>query len=516
MKSIIFATAVSSAMFFGTITPSAAEATYVTYSEYGAVGDGSADDFDAIIKAHAAANKAGLPVRAEAGATYYIGSTGKTAPIQTNTDWGDAKFIIDDSKITVDNRNHHVFNVSSKLPSSRITSVKTLKKNQEKLDLTLPRDSFIVVTDNTTMRYIRYGANQNNGSVQTDVFVVDQTGNVDRNAPIIWNFGTISAMIAYPIDSELLTVKGGHFMTIANQAESRYTYYTRGICITRSNVVVDGVQHTITGELDHGSPYNAFISVSNCTDVTVQNCRFSGHKVYSTIGNAGTSVTMGTYDIAVNKSTNVTFKNCEQINDIHDTKLWGIIGTNYSKNLTFDTVKFSRFDAHMGVANATIKNSELGRQGINLIGSGVALIENTKVHSTNFVNLRSDYGSTWEGEIIIRNCEFFPLSHGGALIGGSYYGQHNFGYTCYLPRKVTIDGLVIHDGGQAENSPGPKIFASFNSAYTNEQYVEKFPYVLCEEVAIRNLTTKSGKPLTISTNPFMFRNVKITDQNSNP
>ena len=507
MKHYILLAAVCAAVFLGR---TAVAQQFVTYKEHGAVGDGVTDDFDAIIKAHAAANASGQPVKAEAGATYYIGASTKTAQIQTDTDWNDAKFIIDDSKLAVENRNSHVFRISSKLPSARITTVKTLKKNQEKLDLTLPQDSFISVTDNQTKRYIRYGANQNNGSAQTDIFVVDKEGSVDMTTPIIWDFDRISSMTVYPIDSETLTVKGGHFTTIANQAESKYTYYARGIAIIRSNVALDGITHVITGELDHGSPYGGFITVSNCTNVMVQNCILSGHKIYSTIGAAGTSVTMGTYDISVGSANNVTFKNCKQANDIHDSKLWGIFGSNFSKNITFDTVEFSRFDAHQGVTNAVIKNSVLGHQGINLIGKGVFLMENTKVRCGRFIGLREDYGSTFEGEIIIRSCEFVPRWSDSVLISGSNSGQHDFGYTCYMPKKITIDGLVIDDSNLANNYEGLKIFANFNRAYTNEEYKEKFPYVITEEIDIKNLTIKSGKPYTVSSNPFMFRNVKIT------
>ena len=475
----------------------------ISYSEYGAVGDGVTDDFDAIIKAHDAANEAGLKVQANAGATYYIGATNKTAQIQTDTDWGDAKFIIDDTKVEVRNFNTQVFTVSSRIPSTRITTVTTLKKNQEKIDLSLPHDSFMVVNDRTTIRYIRFGPDQNNGAPQTDVFVVDKNGHIDMTSPVIWDFNNVSSMTAYPIDTETLTVSGGHFTTIANQLDSRYV--NRGINIRRSNVVIDGVYHAIIGEDDTVAPYSGFISISNCANVTVQNSTLSGRKRSS----------MGSYDISVYGSTNVTFRNCRQVNDIHDSSRWGIFGSNYSKNITLDRVEFSRFDAHMGVANATVKNSVLGHMGMNLIGCGVFLVENTKVCGSSFINLRSDYGSTFDGEVIIRNCEFFPRNGAqvdAVLIGGSYSGQHDFGYTCYMPRKITIDGLVINDNPPNADYQGPKIFASFNNAYRSEEYVEKFPYVITEEVEIKNLTVKSGKPLVISTNPFMFRNVKITEK----
>ena len=488
---------------------------YISYSEYGAVGDGVTDDFDAIISAHDVANEAGLPVRADAGATYYIGSANKSAKIQTNTDWGEAKFIIDDSRVDVENRNSTIFNISSNIPSVKITTVETLKKNQEKLDLSLEQSSFIVVNDNKTMRYIREGLNQTKGEAQSDVFVVDKNGNVDMKSPVIWDYDQISSMIAYPIDTETLTVKGGHFTTIANQAESRYTYYARGLGINRSNVVVDGVYHEITGELDHGAPYGGFITVSSCTDVTVQNCLLSGHRIYVTIGNANAPVPMGSYDITANWSTNVTIRNCKQINDIHDTNLWGIFASNFSKNIMFDSVEFSRYDTHMGVANATIKNSVLGHMGINIIGCGTFLVENTKVCGSSFINLRSDYGSTCEGDIVIRNCEYVPRNgkqSDAVLINGSYSGQHDFGYTCYMPRKIIIDGLVINDSNPVNGYRGPKIFADFNREHTSEAYIERYPYVITEEVIIENLTIKSGNPYLISNNPFMFRNVVITER----
>ena len=483
----------------------------VRYSDFGAKGDGKTDDLDAIAATHAVANQYGLPVKADKGSTFYIGGNNRTAIIRTNTDFGTAAFIIDDTN--VQNRNSHVFLVSSSQQPFKIEGITSLKKNQEKINVTLPGTCLVNVTNSNVRRYIRFGPNQNSGSPQTDIFIVDKNGNVDMDSPIIWDFEQITDITALPIDEATLTITGGHFTTIANKADSKYTYYSRGIAIRRSNVIVDGLEHRITGEEDHGAPYGGFIFAGDCSYVTVRNTILTGHKMYQTIGSAGVSVSMGTYDISLNRALNVSFVNCSQTNDINDGRYWGILGSNYCKNLIYDKCIFSRFDAHMGVANATIRNSTLGHQGINAIGCGTFTVENSTIYGSSLINLRSDYGSTWQGEFIIRNCVFVPSGGrptSASLIGGSYSGQHDFGYTCYMPERITIENLKIDDSKHPDDYQGPAIFANFNPQMTDDSYVEKFPYVKTREVILRNITISSGKTLRISNNPFMFKDVKVT------
>jgi len=483
----------------------------IRYSDFGAKGDGKTDDMDAIAATHAVANQQGLPVKADDGATYYIGGKDRTAVIQTDTDFGKAAFVIDDTDVS--NRLTHVFLVSSKLKSFKLEGVTSLKKNQEKINASLPGTCLVTVTNDAVRRYIRFGPNQNNGSPQTDIFIVDKDGNLDMDAPIIWDFDQITDITALPLDERELTITGGHFTTIANRAESKYTYYSRGIAIRRSNVLVDGLEHHVTGEGDQGAPYGGFLNINECAYVTVQNTILTGRKTYQTIGAAGVTVSMGSYDISLGRALNVSFVNGTQTNDINDNTYWGLMGSNYCKNLILDNCVYSRFDAHMGVANATIRNSTLGHQGINAIGSGTFTVENSTINGRSFINLRSDYGSTWQGEIHIRNCVFIPAGGkpvSASLIGGSNSGQHDFGYTCFMPERIIIEGLHIDDSSHPEGYQGPAIFANFNPKFTDDSYVEKFPHIRTKEVLLKNVTTKSGKELRISDNPFMFKDVRIT------
>lgn len=471
---------------------------YVTYEDFGAVGDGKADDFEAIVKTHEYANANGLSVFANETATYYIGGANKTAYIKTCTDWSTARFIIDDTQ--VENRSAWIFNIAPSQGGINITEkISPLKSDAGNIGTSLPGKSLVVLTDSNVKRYIRKGANQNSGSNQTDVILVDENGNISTDTPLIWNFDSITSATTYPIDTVTLTVKGGRFTTIANNAPSEYTYYARGILVKRSNTVIDGMYHDIKNEGKTGSPYSAFVSLLYCADVTVKNCTFTGHKKYSTIGSAGTSVIMGTYDIGAAMAVNARFINCNQTNDITDNDYWGIAGTNYCKNLMYDGCALSRFDAHQGVLNATVKNSVLGHHGIKLIGSGTALIENTTVLSDSFIALRSDYGSTWNGDLIIRNCKFYPTGISSHIIDAENSEDHDFGYTCYLPQRIEVDGLYVHRIGINY------LFTKVNSDHKNDSYNAEYPIVPPQEITVKNFSNLLFGKLLVSKNKAIFK-----------
>lgn len=482
----------------------------VHYADFGAKGDGKTDDIDAISATHEFANEHGLLVKADEGATYYIGGKERTAIIQTSTDFGTASFIIDDTE--VENRSSPVFLVSSSKQSYPLENISSLKRNQEKINTSFSEPTLITVTDSNELKYIRFGLNPTKGAPQTDIFLVDKNGNVESNAPIIWDFDQITEITALPIDEKTLNVTGGHFTTIANKEDSKYNYYHRNLSIQRSNVVVDGLEHHITGEGDHGAPYSGFVNISNCAYVTVKNTILTGHKTYRTIGRADKPVSMGSYDILVNRALNISFINCTQTNDIDDSTYWGIMGSNYCKNLLLDKCTLSRFDAHMGVANATIRNSTLGHMGINAIGTGTFTLENSTIRGRSMVNLRTDYGSTWQGKMIIRDCTFIPQAGKTAspvLITGYNNGQHDFGYTCYMPEQIIIENLKIDDYNHPEDYQGPAIFGNFNPEMKDDSYVEKFPYIITKEVTLKNVTTSSGKELRVSENGVMFKGVRV-------
>lgn len=153
-------------------------AGFVRYSDFGAKGDGKSDDIDAIAGTHAFANQQGLRVKANENTTFYIGGKERAVIVRTDTEFGTAKFIIDDTE--VQNRKAPVFTISSDLKPFKLESIVSLRRNQKKIDASLPAPCLITATNSNVKHYIRFGLNQNNGSPQTDIFLSDENGNVDR------------------------------------------------------------------------------------------------------------------------------------------------------------------------------------------------------------------------------------------------------------------------------------------------------------------------------------------------
>ena len=483
-----------------------ARGAVVSYEDFGAVGDGVADDLDAIVAAHAAANELGLPVRARDGATYYVGGAAKTAQVRTDVDFGAARFVIDDT--AVEDRNRHVFQIASDHAPHVLSGLSRVAKGRRELGVALPRKSLLLVRNDNVKQFIRQGANQNDGTAQREVLLVDARGVVDASCPMTWDFDAVTSATAYPVDARTLTVKGGVFTTRANAETSEYRYFARGVAVRRSNVRIEGLRHLVVGEGAQGAPYGGFINVSSCANVVVTGCVLTAHKCYRTIGSAGTSVTMGSYDVNVGESVNVACVDCVQTTDLADSRYWGVYTSNFCKNLLLDGCEFSRFDAHQGVHGATVRNCRIGYMGIKAVGFGLFRVENTRVEANAFFELRGDYGSPWDGEFLVRDCVFAPpAGKTGVLVSANNAGQHDFGYPCAMPRRIAVDGLRVEDAGA---SAGPWLFSNYCSANTSAAYVEAFPYAPTEEVVLNRVLTASGWAFRVCSNAWLFRNLVLS------
>ena len=465
-----------------------AKISVVSYKDFGAKADGMTNDFFAIKAAHDYANEGGQTVVAGRG-TYYISKTnGNHITIKTDVDWRNAEFIIDDREIAPGDPEQKVsiFRIFSNNSVTTLTPTSTdpageainalnasAKDNDNlvfkrddvpKIDLGLGYPAMLTIYNSTQKQYIRYGGNANEGSDQHETIIIDAEGNVDPSTPILHDFPVITKIEVRRIDDPTLTINGGVFTTRANQCEkASYAYYSRNINIERPNTVIKNFEHYITDEGEQGNPYSGFLSVQNTYNTLIQDTVLTGHRVYSAMSSQDVTP-QGTYDLSFGNSCGITLKNVIQSNFFHldeygnpttvistvthptkNFSCWGIMGSNYCKNITYDGCKLTRFDAHCGTYNGTIINSDVCMLAI--IGGGTLRIENSNVYSTgnNFLSFRDDYGSTFSGDVIIKDVTFKTTSSNTetiTLMNGKHT-NHYFGYQTFLPYTVTIDNFKV-------------------------------------------------------------------------
>ena len=525
----------------------------VHYSDFGAVGDGVTDDYEAIYAAHEYANRGGQTVYADSG-TYYVNAFTAVIPIKTNVVFGDAKFIIDDRGDAVFATKHlGLFNVQRNIGYFTVgaTELEELAKTNDisvnKSTTSLPWlapyltvDSLVRIYDYNHYDYVRYGANENHGTMRQDVILVHADGTIDPDTPPAYNFETVTSLHVFRTDDEPITISGGEFETIccrtvaATDFINKWAGYYRGFTVARCNVTISGIKHTVTGEPE-ASPYNnggnprsesypyyGFIFITECYNVRVEDAFLTGRKRYyedkgaTLSGGDAQPVPMGSYDYVIEHSSHTVFDNVQQLNSITDQAYWGIMSSNGSKNMTFRDCSISRYDAHRSFFNGNLINTTIGHT-FNVIGGGTLYCENTvRVAGNSFISLRSDYGATFNGDMILKDCtlQAYKAHTGGTLPTSRYtsayivnsgfstaklYLKWDFGYTCYMPRTVTLDNF---------KSPAKVyVFTDIKDAAFNTDYPNA--YVITDEIIYRNMS-----PLTTcsSTSCKKLRAIKVTEE----
>jgi len=502
----------------------------IRYDDFGALGDGRTDDFEAILRAHELANISGQTVMATPGKTYYIkntrvGGAVRTVPVKTDVVWTGAKFIIDDTEVSVHRADKGygmggaIFTVTSDYPKKTIYDSAVLleiaeagiNRNTEYIELGDEFDypALIIPYNSSHKVYRRRGYTSYAGSSMHEVILIDKNGRVSSDTPIMHDYTKLDYIEVYRTDLTPITVEGGEFTTLASRVncitekengkrDTLSGYFNRGLNVSRSYTTVKDVKHYIEGEftldeqLDEdgnivavGACYRGFFVASNATDVTFEDCVLTGRRCYPR-PQGGTG---GTYDFSGAAVNNIVLKNCIQSNfwvNVTDNVIsaadekdvnalpsmasppgviavrdsgsrgsfrmhWGIGGTNFCKNMVYDGCTLSRYDAHEGLYNGKIKDSTVNC--ISLTGNGLFEVENLRYFAEGtgygqnvlFI-LRSDYGYTWEGDIVADGVEANVYTGDGVNIYILQHGYSNwyYGYNSVFP-NIELKNLMLYD-----------------------------------------------------------------------
>ena len=336
---------------------------YVSYLDFGAKGDGVTNDFWAIRAAHEYANENGLPVRAGAQKTFLISDTesdgiASSIIVKTDTDFCGSTIVIDDTEISWHAneksgccaREQAIFSIESRyapvqIEEKYIAEINSRggisRENTKKLTLGIDYPAMLVVRNENSRVYVRYGGNEDSGVTQEELVIVDEKGNIDETTPWLFDYERITGITAYRIDEPTLKFENLFVLTKASRLNlvDKYSEIRRGISVSRPNTHVNNFSHKVIneiykGELQNGVPFIGhscyFFNVERTHNVLIENSIFQARVYYL----------QGTYDFTATMVNNLTFKNCRQNNFFsHDDpqhpmkpsfgKWWGVAGTNY-------------------------------------------------------------------------------------------------------------------------------------------------------------------------------------------
>ncbi len=415
----------------------------INYRMFGAKSDGQNDDGVQIKAAHAFANKYGLPVENLSGKFWIRETTGIT--IQTNVQWGQSAFYINERY----NTNIARFRVSSRLRAEAIELTGEEKQSFLRAlnagDVIIPElakyvNSLVVIIDNNDKIGARQGGSANQGKGKQDFFYVEEFGRVIGK--VFLKFSDYTLLMAYPAEQSYLTVDGGTFFMSGDSSDVYpKKYMANGVQIQRSRTIIQNQWVGLeAGKSDISvNPRSGFYILSTVYDVQLRNIRLipweKNRKTKETY------VPAGTYGISGTLMMNVLFHNImAEAGDIH----WGVFGTNYVKNLRLERCYLNRFDVHSFGWDITILDSEIGPRGITVTGGGDLRVENTICYDDTFVIFRHDYGSCWDGDVLLKNCRLYPT--GVRVCGVLRYlpKDLDYKYDIGYGHKIQIEDVEIN------------------------------------------------------------------------
>ncbi|MBQ9002307.1 MAG: leucine-rich repeat domain-containing protein [Eggerthellaceae bacterium] len=494
---------------------------YVCYDDFGARHDGTYDDYIAMVQTHSFANwwlvehpevsPANFEVRATAGCTYHVFNPYDTHryEVKTNVNWMGATIVIHDEDIENKPARHtHLFCArtldggtayanrvvldagataakDATRPFTFNFTVGASLKAGDKLPAALVEqfpagfDRYIIEFYNADKKqHIRSGVNTNAGDDQYDGFIARADGTLEHD--IQWDFDHLTKVAILPVPKDTGYLRDGNFVTcgIRSRSEVPYyrgngkpIYYYRGFHLYQTaNLEVSGMTHRLGAPDDYtqawdelsGSYYGLF-ELAHASDVTVHDCRMYARK--------HTGTARSTYDIPWGYCVNLTFREMRDATGTDRDHRWSMISGHFGKNVLFDRCTTNSAGTHQTVYDFTVRDSEVC--SVSLCGQGTALFENVTVRdSQQFVNLRSDYGTTWNGELRIVNCTHEYNGKNRPMLVNSQFDSNNwtedaYGYPQRFPR-LFVDNLKVDYAADQHapgdwNYPNATYYAMYNS-----------------------------------------------------
>lgn len=337
--------------------------------------------------------------------------------------------------------------------------------------------AYVQIEDDTKRIFKRQGVANDNGLgvAKFDHFTIDNEGYVLDE--ITYDFDNVTNLTVQPTDNSFTVIEGGGFYNDSKGTTANY--FRNGLVIEKSNVVIRNIYHTLETD-QNASPTDGFIYIANCANVTLENVRFEARTTNEN--------SYGTYDFSATKVVNLTLRHIHAPHYTDDK--WGFMGGNFIKNLLVEKCNVNRIDAHMGVHNLTIRDSALGRKGIAVSGYGKMFIENIKAYSPYVIDLRRDYGASWDGEISINGInQIRTKDEPMGLINAEFRTDFDYGDTgrfAGLGTKLNINNYTFDNNNITTTGSNWYVRLVRLMPTTADVNVLKYTYYLPHEMTFDN------------------------------
>ena len=280
--------------------------------------------------------------------------------------------------------------------------------------------------------------NGSGGVAKRDLVVVGKNGSIESD--ITWNnYSNITSIESRKLPDGTLVISGGSFLLNGklNDIGVVGNYKKTGFIIKRSFVQFENQRISFEGEEAGNGNSDGFYYADKVTNLTYKNISIPPRT--STTGE-------GTYQFGGRLINRLTL---DSVTSEIDIQSHGIMGTNEITNLTIRDCSLNRIDTHFHLFNLFVENSKVGT--VRIEGGGLLVAKDNTFYSDTAFNFREDYGSIWNGDIVLENNLQYLNGGPDANIMAFYSSNVDYGQDIIYGRSIIVKKhTAISSGYESE------------------------------------------------------------------